>query len=211
MTTETQLSLPQKIHEMVRDDDEGEVFMPPWVEHGNLYFCDGRIAIELTQHGPVSGIDCRVSENGDWVMFDSKERSRARRPPSVKSVIDADWGPCTSEVPAIDKPDGTDVRWHYRGECDECRGLGEVDCNYGHVHECPDCDDGIADQVHPMVWEATEFDGVKYSNKYLWVVSQLPNAKLGKASTKKDDGNWTALVFEFDGGRGALMPMEGKP
>lgn len=25
-------------------------------------------------------------------------------------------------------------------KCKECRGMGEVECNYGHDHECPDCD-----------------------------------------------------------------------
>lgn len=208
MTVETELKLPELAYKMVIWKDEMEEHMPPWASNGCLYFCDGRIAIELMEVAPWPGINCRVEQDGKWVIFDTPNLYAKRPPPDVKTVIDEVWVPCKNAVPHIEKPADTDERWKRRGTCDECI-LGSVECDYGHTHDCPNCDGtGIAEEVDEEAFESIEIDGVKYSKRYIWTISQLPEAKLGKPAYRDKSGAWKAMAFEFNGGRGCLMPME---
>ena len=53
---------------------------------------------------------------------------------------------------AIIADDGTE--WFVPlNECDECGGSGEVQCEYGHDHECRTCDgSGFSDDAIAMNW-----------------------------------------------------------
>ena len=204
---QTKLDLPELIFKMVCDDD----WLTPWHDKGNLYFTDGRIAIELCEVAPWPGIKCRVEGLSGWVYLEKPGAKSNRTPPNVKSVIDSVWCNCVASVPVIEQPHGTNEKWESVEECEDCQGEGEAECDMGHFHECDGCDGtGTIDVVDDSATESVLIGGVRYAKRLVWIISQLPEAKIGKPSEKNPSGDWCAMPFSFQGGRGALMPMEGE-
>ena len=97
--------------------------------------------------------------------------------------------------------------------CPECNGDGTVwlsnnyseypgiDCNYcngkGKVAFCEECNGtGKVTQQKPM-----DFNGVIFDQRYLALLSKLPNCKIGLISKT------ATTPFKFDGGSGIIMPM----
>lgn len=84
-------------------------------------------------------------------------------------------------------------------ECSACDGRGTE-------HDCPDCEcpcvecDGTGKDI-PERGISTEFCGANFAMRYIRQVLSLPNVEL--ASITSD----APMVFRFDGGVGALMPL----
>lgn len=99
-------------------------------------------------------------------------------------------------------------------ECPECDGKGivwllnnysrypDIDCNScdgsGVIKFCEECD-GTGKgsrQKKPM-----NFNGVTFDQRYLALLSELPNCEIGLISKT------ATTPFRFDGGSGSIMPM----
>jgi hypothetical protein len=198
-------TLLEDVFLMVCTDEDMDI-LSPWWENGSLYFTDGRILIVLDNCEPVAGIHCRVQEDGKWVFFDT--RIPCRKPPQsvpqfLREAIRDDF----AETPVVDKPARTDLRWRGECTCDTCGGSVQVRCNYGHWHDCVDCEDGTQIEVVAEAYEPIEFVGVKFAKRYLWTATQMPNVRISKPIAGSLTESKPATGFTFDGGRGAIMPM----
>jgi hypothetical protein len=86
--------------------------------------------------------------------------------------------------------------------CPKCEGRGSK-------HDCPECDcecetcDGRGD-LDPERIISTRIGATIYSLFYVRQMFSLPNVELSVAEAKPDE---KPLLFRFDGGVGALMPM----
>lgn len=90
--------------------------------------------------------------------------------------------------------------------CDECGGLGVVECDYWHDHDCEDCD-GTGRVMERMECDKTacpvHIDDRTYDRKYIRMIDRLPKP-LTFALTF--DG---MLIVRGEGGlRVFLMPFE---
>ena len=78
----------------------------------------------------------------------------------------------------------------YEVDCDSCDTTGEVEF-------CEECEGtGKAISYNP-----TDFNGVTFEQRYLALLSKLPNCEIRLTSKT------TISPFKFDGGSGAIMPM----
>ena len=113
--------------------------------------------------------------------------------------------------PTIEKPSDCNDRWEIEGpdeiECELCHGFGDVECEYGHDHDCPDCDgSGMVDNTEPELHERKDeridIGGHDYAAFYVWILNQLPNVRCAvhQSDTKP-------LEFVFDGGHGKLCSI----
>lgn len=91
----------------------------------------------------------------------------------------------------------------------------QVDClscdGRGREHECPrckcqceECGGTGKNMLHPKI--STTLRGGTFDLRYVAMVLDLPNVEL---MTNKADAE-KPMLFKFDGGYGALMPMRGK-
>lgn len=113
--------------------------------------------------------------------------------------------------PTIEKPSDCNDRWEIEGpdevECDLCNGDGEVECEYGHDHDCPDCDgSGMVDNTEPT-WherkdERIDIGGHDYAAFYVWILNQLPNVRCAVHADETKP-----LEFVFYGGHGKLCSI----
>lgn len=91
-------------------------------------------------------------------------------------------------------------------ECDDCDGRG-------YDHDCPECTctcDACAGSGKQIVEEkvSTNFCGGLFRLDYVRQVVSLPDLKLAVGSS--DFNKSVPLLFKFDGGEGALMPLRNK-
>ena len=103
-------------------------------------------------------------------------------------------------------------------ECEECGGTGEVTCDMNHDHECEKCD---GDGKYESGIKAGEFDECEtclglghrrdqhvkvahlwLNRRYVELIASLPNCVLTLG-----DSHFDQAQFNFDGGRGIVMPM----
>jgi hypothetical protein len=83
-----------------------------------------------------------------------------------------------------------------------------IRCADGQIHDCPDCkctceDCGGSGKVYPRA--STSIGEANFAVRYVAMMLALPNIQV--AATP---GLETPLLFRFDGGIGAVMPMHGK-
>lgn len=104
--------------------------------------------------------------------------------------IDGPWEPIPSELPPIKIT-----------KCNYCDGLGEDECNMGHVHSCNECDGtGFSEPEG----KAVKLGNKNLNNKFLFAINTLPNAEIAPTAT----GEYEPCPIRFTGGRGLLMPMK---
>lgn len=171
----------------------------PRIQRGLLVACDGRLAIAL-QEFDYSG---PFPEDMDK--------------PDVIGVL----SPCETlaewrDMPHVDQCDkcgNTGYLPLTKVCCGECRGEGEVTCNYDHDHECPDCEgSGKVDETPECECRKlkVKFGAKDCAKHYSARFAKLPNVQW---SAMDFDNNGTgdtaeiAVFFKFDGGFGALMPL----
>lgn len=120
---------------------------------------------------------------------DSEKDFRVERP--FDGIECAIFTPLPAFV--VPKPDG---------DCEMCDGRG-------FEHSCPDCQctcwacEGSGSEV----WGAgtsIEIGGVSFAAKYLLMMQGLPGIAIGRPRQEQ------SLLFRFDGGEGALMPLRGQ-
>lgn len=199
--TSLDLSLVEKLFRVLHFEADGEISFPhlyPIRADGRLIMTDGRICFDFPDM-PVARY--RELVNGQWA-FTPESNCRPYLGDFRDIFKNVDFTP-TYSVPEI-KPPKCVIDWHWtsKGPCDECHGNGEVFCDYHHYHPCPDCDGtGIVFDMHEDARSPTFIDGVPLGTRYLWLVSQLPNAILGPVKDREHIG------FSFDGGKGVLCRM----
>lgn len=134
------------------------------------------------------------------------KRPHAKPPDAIQLISRYEFTGATNDLPVVDgPPEDTNAFWE-RGSsnttCGECDGSGEVTCDYGHDHDCPDCNGkGVVDGTIQCdeATAAVHVLGGTFCRRYLWVLSHCPNIRIGFIP-----GEDSVLVFAFDGGRGVL-------
>ena len=183
-------------------NEEGEDLharLYPIRDNGRILITDGRICFDFP--------DCEVPkyrlQDGDSWKFIPETSCKPFLGDYREAFQGVDFTP-THDIPPITPPAGI-ANWQWIGltPCDDCQGDGEVYCNYGHRHECGNCDGtGSLMDIVEEAREPVEVSGVKFGKQLLWLIKQLPNAKLGPVVEDAPTG------FVFDGGRGVLRSMK---
>lgn len=171
----------------------------PIRDNGRLLITDGRICFDFPDFEVAK---YRLLHGENWKFFPEPECK-----PFLGDYRDAfqgvDFTP-THDLPRIELPARIE-NWQWIGlaPCDDCHGDGDVYCNYGHRHECNNCDGtGSVMDLVEEAREPVEVSGVKFGKQLIWLIQQLPNARLGPVSEEGTTG------FVFDGGRGVLRSMK---
>lgn len=170
----------------------------PAIRNGRLYCTNGRIALRLDEAPPVA------KESSDF-------------PQSAFDLLDGitpgdDGIPC----PEVEgPPEGADKWWyaHRKEKCDLCRGAGNCECRCGDEHDCCECEgtgfvkyDGPVDGATKGIFVGER----EFQRRYLWMISQLPNARLYPdrcADIPNKHTKAMGMPFSFDGGVGVVMPF----
>lgn len=205
-TTEAiQADLIMKFFNALMLDHDGttiDSWLYPIRDDGRLLITDGRICFDFPDYDVPR---YRIKDSKGWKFFPESEPSRKVYLGDYREIFKGvDFTP-TNDVPHIDPPAGiTNWQWVGLVHCDDCHGEGEVLCNYGHEHECGNCDGtGRLMDVVEEAGKPVDVLGAKFGKRLLWLIGQLPNARLGPVVIDAPTG------FVFDGGRGVLADMRG--
>lgn len=190
------------------DEFHTAVLKPFWRD-GWAYFTDGRILIRLRCEGLPDDLDHKRFENGKWSGVDEDKGPRwgssRTIPPATDQVISQMSPDTVLDPPAVEGPeDEWDAKWRFEDECESCHGLGSVECDMGHDHDCNECEGkGRATGQADEAARRSDFHGRDFQRFYLWIISQLPSVKLSKPSEDK----MGILSFRFAGGEGLLCAL----
>lgn len=200
MSTETMVMNTQDLFQCVFLEGFGMTLRPgawPLKVGDRLFISDSRIMLDLAWE-PVpryreiidgkrtwfeNGVEKEVTSK-EWIGFDTM---------MSKQIFD-----CSFAVPFIPQPAGTaGSGWLVSNICDGCDGKGSY---AGFV--CQDCD-GLKEVLEEADAASypVKYQGISFAARLLWIIGQLPNAKLGKPFPQDP------MTFVFDGGRGIVMPM----
>lgn len=100
-----------------------------------------------------------------------------------------------------------------RPTCNTCHGTGEVECNLGHEHPCPDCCGNSAPGGICQTCDGTarllKKQPVKIGKQvldanFLRLIADLPDIQVSLTEEGME-----AIYFRFTGGDGMLMGMSG--
>ena len=177
-----------------------ERYSAPWSRGEWSYATDGKMAIRAPR---LDEFGEREETDGTSAYIDTLAAAAAG--PTwydVPANLPAAPGPCPKchGVPVV--------------TCEACDGAGTVEWEFSHrgrtydlIDDCPICDGegriectecgGAGKGVEPAV----EVGPALIRADYLRLLASLPGCRLAPA-----DG-WAPVVFEFDGGRGAVMPV----
>jgi hypothetical protein len=176
----------------------------PFVRAGYRYATDGRIVVRVPAPGEPD-----------------TESDAAAKFPNADDIFGKAITPCRAPWPVDDyvRKSGTCFRCDGYGEvdgdeCGKCYGSGikvcptcehEEDCDYcdgrGKVNgsPCPACDSGNSTQYRSHI----VVDGRPIQFKYAEMIRNLPGVQFCASA----GGPTSLLGFVFDGGEGAVMPM----
>lgn len=150
----------------------------PFVIGEHVYASDGRIACRI-----------KLSDVPDYVPT-------ANKGPGADVVFAGVQTSGVAEIPNIEGPQ--------KEPCDECHGDKEVECNYGHMHPCRECDRAGEQAVDP---EPVFIDGHRLGGKYLWILKShgittisLPVVQLSKAPKVADKAKGGEYVYASHNG-----------
>lgn len=175
----------QWLYDALEMGDEGEEWTPVFKTDppSKLLICNGYFAAYFDSR--VAGVlpsVASVDADGGQTFRDAKGKV-TYRPSSAPvklwslSGLTLETGTPTVEqtaIPSIERPDGFDHKWMQMDRCDECNGLGDVTCNYGHEHDCPDCNGtGVSSVAAEAKYEGCETGLALCSNFYLWLAQSL--------------------------------------
>lgn len=197
---ETCDSLFDFLRTAIIDEDNGGWLAKPVWQDGVFYFCDGRILVTHNSESvPGDETDC-------WVIGNKFRIPNIKREMPFVAALDTARECAEHELPIVTKPRGCDDCWLCKGDCRECDGTGQVECDMGHDHECPDCAGlGIVDEIVEESLERIELsNGVGFARRYLWVLSKLEGIKIGNPVDN------SPLFFTHASGEGCLMPLKSK-
>lgn len=99
-------------------------------------------------------------------------------------------------LPTIERPAGLNDRW----EINLSEFFVEAWCNFCNTIEE---DVTVSKATHNDAFKSIDIDGRDYQQRYIWLISQLPNARC--------QGIDDRLYFTFDGGDGVLMSLSTEP
>ena len=184
-------------------DDERKPLNAPWRLNDHLYATNGHYAIEIADDGRALPEPCpekypnmaalfaKYAEHGAWLTF-------PRLQPREVCIVCRGKGVVRERK--CDECDGQGKSHHgsHDYECRECDGEGAIVGSTGPKARCKACS-GLGEPVFPH--QDTRLPINSYATRYLRAISTLPGLRI--AETVKDG----ALVFEFTGGRGLLMPV----
>ena len=158
-------------------DEARPQIQTPWTANGKYYATNGRIGIALDY------------KPDGWVDVEAGKR------PDLQWVIND----ATNRV----KPPRTGWEKPYQQEfspCDWCARSGKITCPHckGELTDCEGCEGTGKIEKQILV---RCYGGV-FDNQYLAMVSPLPGLTVCEGNDEL-----CPMMFHFDGGRGALMPM----
>lgn len=173
----------------------------PWSLNGFTYATDGKILVQIEgSHADPNEGAPKLSLDGGF-RFNHSEMQ--------------DW----IELPAVIDPPKTSDCTTCKGtgsasECKECQGDGNVECDYGHDHECPKCD-GIGSTPSKdgktcsdcnsgkvELFTSMQVGGQFINVRYLATLKGLDGVKIN--TTRR--GSSHMIPFKFNGGLGYVMP-----
>ena len=189
------------------------IFVPDWKLSGNpkcvpqkvgerLLVTDARILVDIPFH-PVTLWREQVGEDFNWHEGDKPVCRDGKHWLDLAATLEKFFLDTTSyPIPLATKPEHTPDTWLTIIDCDHCNGVGSL---YGYP--CVECDGNCKfEDLHPSAGEPVSIEGNDYSRRFIWMLSQLPNARfvhLDRSTT----GDPQSASFVFDGGRGVLMPF----
>lgn len=153
-------------------------------------------------HAPFSQGEYTAATNGYIIVWVPRMVNVAEieKKIDIKTVLE---GPSATyrEIGKLDIP----VPAETIEKCGDCGGRG----TYGHAHDCPDCTceetceecEGTG-KVTRVPAVSVEIGGLIFDAKYVRMILGLPNLKVETRLRKAE-----RMLFTFDGGHGALMPM----
>lgn len=192
----------QEIYQAVVVEGLGHFLRPgawPLKIGDRLIVSDARIMVDVHWE-PVIRYREKQTPSGRnaWFENGAEKEVAAKEWIDFVAMLEKQNFDCCFDVPMIPQPAGTHgLGWKILRECDGCNGKG----NYaGFV--CQDCDGKkqACEEAEAALYPVA-YDGQNFAARLLWIIGQLPNAKLGKTQ------GLNAVTFTFDGGRGLLMPM----
>ena len=185
-------------------DWAGRGLNQPFIQQGKIYATNGKWCIRMDRTEDfttdnVSEINVVQHSTIEWDNFDI-----------VTSWITITDIPRDKAFGQCDKCGGSGMV----ANCGECDGTGEVECEYGHTHTCPECDgDGIeTDGTKQDSCDKCDSTGLKRSenkinignnNFYIWQLYELMLV-LGKLEFPRHEA-FAVIPFKFDGGQGLIM------
>lgn len=159
-------------------DETRAVLMKPNTRAGFHFATDGRIIVRIQSQGT------------DTFGNDAKYPDAISVFPWNHADLPSDsWRPLTQEMRCVSPID-----------CETCFGSGRAECNYGHEHECPDCEG----KGHYVPTTPMTVYGVLFSRFYVHKMCQLPNCEMWIPKGMSDE---KPVPIRFDGGLGYLMQM----
>lgn len=185
-----------------------EFMRKPWSVNGHIYATNGHYGIRLD--AAPEGVEALpiTDKHPDieklFVAADAIEREWQSVPqlPAIKPCELCDGsGKVTTAACGDCYGDGYFFHGVHEYECKNCEGDGEIYCQGGDLHTCPDCD-GHGEQISRSRDSAIGIGNAHASVVYLRVISQLPAVRIASGKTPTD-----SILFTFEGGRGILMPM----
>jgi hypothetical protein len=103
------------------------------------------------------------------------------------------------------EPDEVKALTPKRRECSECNGGGEVECNYDHKHDCPDCD-GWGFVNEPAI-RSVNFNDTYFQWQYFQLVLEAAN-KFGNGEFQQlTISGESQQLFQIDGIEIFVMPQ----
>lgn len=152
-------------------------------------------------HEPFTVGDFTYATNGHILVrvakVDGAGPLKRDKPLNVEAVLkwhwqtEIDFYPCNLQIPKSDDP----------GICPECDGRGKE-------HDCPECEcecvrcDGTG-KGHKKI--SAKVAGVDFDVFYLRQIASLPGLEISSTAIPGD--NTVPMMFRFNGGVGALMPL----
>ena len=202
MSTETEMTITQTIYQAVFVEGLGNLLRTgawPLKVGDRLIISDARIMVDVPWE-PVNKYREKQPLTGQnaWFEGGAEKQVSSKEWIDFVAMLEKESFDCPFDCPNIPQPAGTHgLGWGVLRICDGCHGKG----NYaGFV--CQDCDGKKrAYEEAEAAQYAVVHDGQNFAARLLWIINQLPNAKLGHCN------GLNAVAFTFDGGRGILMPM----
>lgn len=181
-------------------DDGRERYMTPWSSGQYSYATDNKMAI-------------RADGRDEFHQRPENDKSAATLDAIVSSATGQTWYAVPANLPAAPGP-CPKCHGVPAVKCEACDGEGEVEWEFeynGRTYDmdadCPVCGGEGAEECSRCGGKGTgddpavEVGPALIRADYLRLLARLPGCRLAPV-----DG-WGPVVFEFDGGTGAVMPM----
>lgn len=166
----------------------------PYWDEESLYICNGSLLVRLSGE---------IKPDPKWYG----QEDLAEVLENLKAVLSEDRADVQVDLPVIS---AIPEKWENPFElvdkkCRECNGTGEVTCEYGHDHECPDCDGEGTFQIAKSNFDSSptksQVKTIKVGNKqwafntrYLWIADKVKGHR--PLTSTKEGRDCIHLVFE---------------